>query len=200
MLPLELDRLGVDLAVGATYKFLNGGPGAPAFAYVPLRSQATLDQPLTGWGGAADPFAMSAEYAPAHGIERLRTGTPDIVSLLTLEAALDVWDRVELAAVRTKGLALTGFFMDCVDGLLDHAAVAVVTPRGIDRGHQVSLRVEGAAALLGALAQRGVVADHRPPALLRFGFAPLYVQYADALRAALALRAAMGQDDPSSEA
>jgi kynureninase len=187
VLPLELDRLGVDLAVGATYKFLNGGPGAPAFSYVPQRAQARLDQPLTGWGGAADPFAMTADFTPAPGVDRLRAGTPDILSLLALDAALDVWDGVDLSEVRSKGLALTAFFMTCVDELLGPDRVDVVTPRGPDRGHQVSLRVTGAASLIGRLAERGVIVDYRPPDLLRCGFAPLYTTYGDALRAAQTL-------------
>ncbi|HEY5032386.1 MAG TPA: aminotransferase class V-fold PLP-dependent enzyme [Actinomycetes bacterium] len=204
VLPLELDLLDVDLAVGATYKFLGGGPGAPSFAYVPHRAHASLDQPLTGWGGAADPFAMAPEFTPATGVDRLRAGTPDIVSLLTLDAALDVWDHVDLVDVRTKGLALTGFFMDCVDRLVDPEAATVVTPRGDDRGHQVSLRVDGAKELQGRLRDRGVVVDHRPPSLLRLGFAPLYVTYGDALRAACALADLVGhgqrQGERSSEA
>ena len=187
VLPLELDRLGVDFAVGATYKFLNGGPGAPSFAYVPLRWQGDVDQPLTGWGGAADPFAMAVEFTAAEGIGRLRAGTPDILSLLALDAALDVWDDVGLADVRAKGLALTGFFMACVDELIPAERVTVVTPRGPDRGHQVSLQVRGAGMLVGRLAERGVIVDHRPPDLLRCGFAPLYTGYRDALRAAQTL-------------
>jgi kynureninase len=187
VLPLELDRLRVDLAVGATYKFLNGGPGAPSFVYVPQAAQARFDQPLTGWGGHADPFAMQPEYVPADGIARARAGTPDIVSLLTLDAALDVWDSVDLVAARAKGLQLTAFFMECVDALVAPGAVVVVTPRGDDRGHQVSVQAAGSAGLVAALAARGVVVDHRPPSLLRFGFAPLYVSYRDALRAAQVL-------------
>jgi kynureninase len=183
VLPIGLDAAGVDLAVGATYKFLGGGPGAPAFTYVPLAAQATFDQPLTGWGGHADPFAMAPGYAADPGIARVRTGTPDILSLLALDAALDVWDAVELADVRTKGLALTAFFMDCVDALLPGAGVEIVTPRGPDRGHQVSLRVADAAAGQSRLAEAGVVVDHRPPELLRFGLAPLYTRYVDALHA-----------------
>ena len=191
VLPLELDRLGIDLAVGATYKFLNGGPGAPAFVYVPTQAQATFDQPLTGWAGAADPFAMTPEYAPAAAIDRARTGTPDILSLLALDAALGVWDDVDLAAVRTKGLALTGFFMDCVDELLTGTGVEIVTPRTGDRGHQVSLKVTDAAGLTKRLADHGVVVDHRPPELLRFGFAPLYIGFTDALRSVTVLAAVL---------
>jgi kynureninase len=187
VLPLDLDAHGVDLVVGCTYKFLNGGPGAPAFVYVPTDRQASFDQPLNGWCGHVDPFGMTAEYAPAPGIRRARTGTPDMLSLLALDAALDAWDGIEMADVRAKGLALTGFFMDCVDELLDPADVTVLTPRDEGRGHQVSLQVEGAEQLLAAMKARGVVGDYRPPSVLRYGFAPLYVGYADALRAAQTL-------------
>jgi len=184
VLALKLDRIGVDFAVGATYKFLGGGPGAPAFSYVASRWQPRLDQPLTGWGGAADPFAMSGQFEAAAGIDRMRVGTPDILSLLALDAALDVWDDVDMAQVRAKGLALTGFFMDCVRELLPPELAEVVTTRGDDRGHQVSVRVAAAATLVGRLAERGVVVDWRPPDLLRAGFAPLYTSYGDALRGA----------------
>jgi kynureninase len=190
--PLEFDRLGVDLAVGATYKFLNGGPGSPAFLYVPLAAQESFDQPLTGWSGHLAPFAMEPGYRPAGGAVRARTGTPEILSLLALDAALDVWEGVELADVRAKGLALTGFFVECVDTLLDPAVVSVVTPRGDDRGAQVSLQLRDAEKVVAALAERGVVADHRPPSLARFGFAPLYVRFVDALRAAVTLRSVLG--------
>ncbi|GII61280.1 kynureninase [Sphaerisporangium krabiense] len=186
VLPIELDALGVDVAVGCTYKFLNGGPGSPAFIYVPHHLQAEFHQPLPGWGGHRDPFAMESSYAPAPGIARARAGTPDILSLLALDAALEVWDGVDMTAVRAKGLALTGFFIECVDELLGRA-VEVVTPRGEWRGHQVSLRHHDASTLVAELTARDVIGDYRPPDVLRFGFAPLYVTYGDALRAARAL-------------
>ncbi|GAA3831403.1 kynureninase [Sphaerisporangium flaviroseum] len=186
VLPIELDALGVDLAVGCTYKFLNGGPGAPAFIYVPHDLQESFRQPLSGWGGHRDPFAMAPAYEPAPGIARARAGTPDILSLLALEAALEVWDGVDLDDVRAKGLALTGFFMECVDELLGDA-VEVVTPRDGNRGHQVSLRHPGAGALVAEMTAREVIGDFRTPDVLRFGFAPLYTTYGDACRAARTL-------------
>ncbi|GGK65934.1 kynureninase [Sphaerisporangium melleum] len=186
VLPIELDALGVDLAVGCTYKFLNGGPGAPAFIYVPAALQESFRQPLSGWGGHRDPFAMEARYAPAPGIARARAGTPDILSLLALDAALDVWREVDLADVRAKGLALTGFFIECVDELTGDA-VEVVTPRDHRRGHQVSLRHPDAEALVAELTAREVIGDYRAPDVLRFGFAPLYVRYQDAHQAATTL-------------
>ncbi|MEU8266858.1 kynureninase [Sphaerisporangium sp. NPDC049002] len=186
VLPIELDALGVDLAVGCTYKFLNGGPGSPAFVYVPRDLQGSFRQPLSGWGGHRDPFAMAPAYEPAPGIARARAGTPDILSLLALEAALEVWDGVDLADVRAKGLSLTGFFMECVDELLGDA-VEVVTPRDGNRGHQVSLRHPGAGELVAELTAREVIGDFRTPDILRFGFAPLYNSYTDAVHAAQSL-------------
>ncbi|GAB3981137.1 kynureninase [Actinoallomurus acanthiterrae] len=184
VLPIELDALGVDLAVGCTYKFLNGGPGAPAFIYVRRDLQESLDQPLSGWGGHREPFAMAPDYVPAEGVERARCGTPDILSLLALESALEVWDGVALADVRAKGLSLTGFFIECVDELLPAGAVEVVTPRDERRGHQVSLRHEAAEAVMTELIKREVIGDFRAPDVLRFGFAPLYVTHTDAHHAA----------------
>jgi kynureninase len=181
VLPIALDALGVDLAVGCSYKFLNGGPGAPAFLYVPAASQATFEQPLTGWTGHREPFAMADEYVPDPGVARARCGTPDILSMLALDAALDVWDEVDLSDVRAKGLALTQLFRSLVEEL---PGIEVLTPDSEWRGHQISLRCAGAAAVMEELIGRDVIGDHRPPDVLRFGFAPLYVRYADAVRAA----------------
>ena len=181
VLPVGLDAAGVDLAVGCTYKFLNGGPGAPAFLYVAAGLQDRFDQPLPGWAGHAEPFAMAEGYDPAAGVVRARTGTPEILAQLALDAALDVWDRTTLAEVRAKGLALTGFFMRCVDDLV---GLPVLTPRTQRRGHQVSLRCASASDVMTELIAREVIGDFREPDVLRFGFAPLYVGYADALRAA----------------
>ncbi|MFB9908448.1 kynureninase [Allokutzneria oryzae] len=190
-LPVDLDAHGVDLAVGCTYKFLNGGPGSPAFLYVPTRLQASFDQPLAGWNGHSEPFAMSQEFEPSSGIARGRCGTPDILSLLALDAALDVWDGVTIAEVRAKSLALTGFFLDCVDELVG-SRVSVVTPRDSSRGSQVSLACDGAREVMDQLIAREVIGDFRPPNVLRFGFAPLYGRYADALRAAQTLAQVLG--------
>ncbi|HEX6341422.1 kynureninase [Umezawaea sp.] len=184
VLPIELDALGVDLAVGCTYKFLNGGPGAPAFLYVPTAAQAEFEQPLTGWTGHRAPFAMEDAFTPDPGIARGRVGTPDILSMLALDAALDVWDGVSLADVRSKGLKLTAYFRSLVEDL---PGVEVITPADEWRGHQVSLRHPDAAALMEKLIARNVIGDHRPPDVLRFGFAPLYTRYSDARRAAEAL-------------
>ncbi|APU17773.1 MULTISPECIES: kynureninase [Actinoalloteichus] len=194
-MPVDLDRHGVDLAVGCGYKFLNGGPGAPSYLYVRSELQDRLDQPLPGWSSHAEPFAMEADHRPAPGIVRARGGTPEILSLLALEAALEVWQGVEIEQVRAKSLALTGFFMECVDALTEPGRFRVLTPRGDDRGSQVSLSAPDAAALLPRLADALVVGDHRPPDVLRFGFAPLYVGFTDALRAARTLARVAGRRD-----
>lgn len=187
-LPVHLDADGVDLAVGCGYKFLGGGPGAPAFSYVRRDLQARFRTPLPGWGGHREPFAMAAGYQPVEGIGRLRSGTPDILSLLTLEAALSVWDGVLIDDVRAKSLSLTAFFVRCVDALIPADAARVVTPRGDSRGSQVSLACADAEQVISRLIDRGVIGDYRPPDLLRFGFAPLYTRHVDALAAARTLR------------
>ncbi|MFE9564211.1 kynureninase [Streptomyces sp. NPDC006487] len=187
-LPVGLDAHAVDLAVGCTYKYLNGGPGAPAYLYVAARHQSAFDSPLPGWNGHADPFAMISSYEAAQGVARARVGTPDILSMLALEAALDAWDGVAVEDVRAKSLALTDFFLDCVAAYVPAGKVELVTPTGHEqRASQVSLRTENADAVMRELISRGVIGDFRAPDVLRFGFTPLYVGFADAERAARAL-------------
>ncbi|WP_394614400.1 kynureninase [Lentzea sp. JNUCC 0626] len=179
VLPIELDALGVDYAVGCTYKFLNGGPGSPAFIYVPKHKQDTFENPLSGWNGHREPFGMKPGYEPDPGIARARVGTPDILSMLALDAALDVWDDVDLVELRERGLALTALFREHVEKL---TGLEVITPE--HRGNQISVRSPRAKAVMDELINRGVIGDHRPPDILRFGFAPLYVTDDDAIRAA----------------
>ncbi|MFE9885897.1 kynureninase [Streptomyces scopuliridis] len=187
-LPVELDAHGVDLAVGCTYKYLNGGPGSPAFLYVAERHQARFDSPLPGWNSHTDPFAMSPDFAAADGAVRGRVGTPDILSMLALEAALDVWEGVSLAAVREKSLALTDFFLECVEAYAPPGRVRSLTPAAhAERGSQIALRCAEAPAVMAALIARGIVGDLRRPDVLRFGFTPLYTGFADAERAARVL-------------
>lgn len=187
-LPVGLDAHGVDLAVGCTYKYLNGGPGSPAYLYVAERHQAVFDSPLPGWTSHADPFAMTPGYVPADGAVRGRVGTPDILSMLALEASLDVWDGVGIEAVRAKSLALTDFFLECVEAYAPEGRVISATPAAhAERGSQVALRCEDAEPVMSALIARGVVGDLRRPDVLRFGFTPLYVGFADTERAARAL-------------
>lgn len=187
-LPVGLDAHGVDLAVGCSYKFLNGGPGAPAYLYIAARHQAAFDSPLPGWNGHAEPFAMTPSYEAAEGVRRGRVGTPDILSMLALDAALDAWDGVSVEAVRAKSLALTDFFLDCVAAYVPAGRVEPVTPAEHGRrASQVSLRTENAAEIMRELISRGVIGDFRAPDVLRFGFTPLYVGFADAERAARTL-------------
>ncbi|MBA0052997.1 aminotransferase class V-fold PLP-dependent enzyme [Streptomyces sp. AJS327] len=191
-LPVELDAHGVDFAAGCTYKFLNGGPGAPAFLYVNEAVQGRFDSPLPGWNSHAEPFAMASDYTPAQGPVRGRVGTPDILSTLALEEALRVWEGVDIAAVRAKSLALTDFFLRCVAEYgPGEPRLRSLTPVAHERrGSQVALvcePAEDARPALEALAERGVVGDFRHPGVLRFGFTPLYTSFRDAERAARAL-------------
>ncbi|MFH8465385.1 kynureninase [Streptomyces sp. NPDC017991] len=184
-LPVGLDEHGVDLAVGCTYKYLNGGPGSPAYLYVRRDHQARFDSPLPGWNSHADPFGMTPDHVPADGALRGRVGTPDILSMLALEAALEVWDDVSIEAVRAKSLALTDFFLECVAVYVPAGAVESVTPAGHgERGSQVALRCADAGGVMRRLIEQGVIGDFREPDILRFGFTPLYVGFGDVERAA----------------
>jgi kynureninase len=175
--PLALDAAGADLAVGCSYKYLNGGPGAPAWCYVARRHHDTLAAPLPGWVGHADPFAMEPAYRPAPGVRRLLTGTPGILALRALDTALDAFAGVSLTDLRAKSLALTDLFLRLVD---ERVGLASPTPhRAADRGSQVSLCHPRAPEVMAALVRRSVIGDVRPPDVLRFGFAPLYVRYVD---------------------
>jgi kynureninase len=189
-LPVGLDEHGVDLAVGCTYKYLNGGPGSPAYLYVRADLQDRFDSPLPGWNSHVEPFGMRPGYEPAAGAVRGRVGTPDILSMLALEAALDVWDGagVSIEAVRAKSLALTDFFLECVASYVPAGCVESVTPVAhAERGSQVALRCADAGEVMKRLIERGVVGDFRHPDVLRFGFTPLYVGFGDVERAARVL-------------
>jgi len=178
-LEVDLHGWGADLAVGCTYKYLNGGPGAPAYLYVARRWHERVSTPLRGWFGHEQPFAFDLEYRPAPGAARFLDGTPPVLSMAALDAALAVREEVDPALVAAKARALTRRFIDLVDARCGDE-VEVVTPRDpAGRGAQVSLRHPHAAAVMQALIARGVIGDHRPPDLLRFGFAPLYVSHTD---------------------
>ena len=188
--PFELDALDVDLAVGCSYKYLNGGPGAPAWIYV--SSRLDVDLPLTGWQGAADPFALSPTFVPAPDIARARVGTPPVLSMLALESALDVFDSVSMASVREASLALSDLVIAYADAHLAPFGVSVVTPREHHRrGSQVALRMPGAYEVCQALISLGVIGDFRAPDLLRLGLTPLYLSSDSVVRAMDLLRSVL---------
>jgi kynureninase len=178
--PLDLAAAGADLAVGCGYKYLNGGPGAPAFLFVAERWHERIRQPITGWFGHARPFAFEGAYRPAAGITRFLAGTPPILSMKALEAGVDLCLEADQEALRRKSKELTGAFIDLVDRRCPEWGFAVASPRDAEaRGAQVSLRHAEGYPIMQALIGRGVIGDFRAPDLLRFGFAPLYVRFVD---------------------
>jgi kynureninase len=201
--PVDLLGSAADFAVGCCYKYLNGGPGAPAFVWAHPRHQGQVWQPLTGWLGHADPFAFNPDYYPAPGILQYQCGTPPIVSMAALDAGLDVFDTAQqlggMPAMRAKSVALCEAFMAALDAKVPQASIA--SPRqAAQRGSQVSLSLPSdidAYAVVQALAARGVVGDHRAgtPNLLRFGFAPLYNRFVDTLDAVEALADVLASGD-----
>lgn len=187
---VEVDLTGAhaDFAVGCTYKFLNAGPGAPAFLWVPERFQ-DRPQPLSGWWGHASPFAMTPGYAAAPGISRFLTGSQPIVSMAAVECGLDVFLETDMATLRRKSLALTDLFIGLVEERCGAHPLRLVTPREHHRrGSQVSLEHPEGYAVIRALIERGVVGDYREPRILRFGFTPLYLGFADIWDAVETLR------------
>jgi len=196
VVPVDLLGCDVDLAVGCTYKYLNGGPGAPAYGFVHPRWQDQLDTPLTGWLGHASPFALDGVYRPAEGVGRLRIGSPPIVSMSALHAALQVYAEVDVAMVRAKSLSLTDLFIALVEEHLAGTGVEVVAPREhTRRGSQVCLRLAEAYGFVQALIARGVIGDFREPDLARFGFAPLYVRHVDVVAAVAAMAEVLAQGE-----
>jgi kynureninase len=186
--PLSLAADNVDFAVGCGYKYLNGGPGAPAFLSVALRLLPGLRSPLTGWLGHAEPFAFADDYRPASGIARAVVGTPPILSLAALEVGVDLMLEAPADALRVKSAQLTGMFMRLVDGL----GFRLLTPTDpARRGSQVAFAHPHGYAIMQAMIERGVIGDFRAPDVLRFGFAPLFLRYADVWDAASALQSVM---------
>lgn len=177
-LPVDLTATGADFAVGCGYKYLNGGPGAPAFVYVRPDHAEAVGPALSGWMGHAAPFAFDPEFRPAAGIERMRVGTPPILSMAALDAALDLWEDVDMGEIRARSIALSERFIAEVESRTAGHSLDLVSPRDPDcRGSQVSFRCTGCAegyAVMQALIARGVIGDFRAPDLIRFGFAPLY--------------------------
>ena len=181
-MPVELNAAGADLAVGCGYKYLNGGPGAPAFLFVAERWHEQARQPLTGWFGHAEPFAFAADYEPAPGIARFLAGTPPILSLKALEVGVDMLLEVDPAALRAKSRrGLTELLHPAGRGALRRLRLRAREParRPPLRGSQVAFRHADGYPIMQALIADGVIGDFRAPDLLRFGFAPLYVRFVD---------------------
>ncbi|WP_300537283.1 kynureninase [Sphingosinicella sp.] len=173
-IPVDVKGAGADFAVGCTYKYLNGGPGAPAFIYVAPQHADVARPALSGWMGHEAPFAFDQDYRPGIGIERMRVGTPPIIALAVLDAALDAWEGVDMADVRRKSVALSELFIREVEARCPDLVLA--SPRdSASRGSQVSFRHPQGYAIMQALIARGVIGDFRAPDALRFGFTPLYI-------------------------
>jgi kynureninase len=181
-LPVDLAGSGADFAAGCTYKYLNAGPGAPAFLYVAPRHADSARAALSGWMGHAKPFAFELAYAAAGGVERMRVGTPPVLAMAALEASLDIWDRVDIAEVRARSLALGDLLISEVERRCPQ--LKLVTPRDHGRrGSQVSFAFDGGYAAMQALIARGVIGDFRAPDIMRFGLTPLYVGADEIIRA-----------------
>ncbi len=186
--PLRVAEDGADFAVGCGYKYLNGGPGAPAFLSVAPRLQADLRLPLTGWLGHAEPFAFAAEYRPAVGIGRGMVGTPPVLSLAALEVGVDLMLRAPMVALRAKSQRLIDLFIALVEQECAGLGLRLLTPRDAAlRGSQVAFAHPDGYAIMQALIARGVIGDFRAPDVMRFGMAPLYVRYVDVWDAVMVL-------------
>ncbi|GAA4110459.1 aminotransferase class V-fold PLP-dependent enzyme [Nocardioides fonticola] len=177
---LALDAWDVDLAVGCTYKYLNGGPGAPAYVYVAARLIDDLQQPIRGWIGHAEPFLMGPDFAPAPGIRRMLSGTPPVLGMLAMQDMLGLLEQVGMAAVRAKSVALTGFAIELADELLAPHGVRVASPReSARRGGHVTLQHPAMREVVAALWERDVIPDYRDPGGLRLGLSPLSTSFAE---------------------
>jgi kynureninase len=180
--PVDLAACNCEFAVGCTYKYLNGGPGAPAFIYVRPDVIDSIKPALSGWLGHDAPFAFEQTYRPAMGIERMRVGTPPVLQLTALESALAVWNGVDMADVRAASIRLTDLFIAQVEKRCP--SLTLFSPRnGADRGSQVSFASDNGYAVMQALIARNVIGDFRAPNLIRFGFTPLYIDEADVIGA-----------------
>jgi kynureninase len=188
-LPVDLAASDADFAVGCGYKYLNGGPGAPAFLYIAERLHDSFRSPLTGWLGHAAPFDFDPRYRPAPGIAAAIVGTPPILSLAALEVGIDLALEADMAAVRAKSVALTQFFVNCVEQSCAGLGLTLATPaRAAERGSQICYAHPEGYAIMQALIARGVIGDFRAPDILRFGVTPLYTRFVDVWDAVAALR------------
>jgi len=182
-LDVEIEASGCEMAVGCTYKYINGGPGAPAFIYVRPDLAETIDPALAGWLGHDAPFAFDLEYRPGRGVERMRVGTPPVLQLAALEEALKVWDGVTTKELRAASIKLSDLFISEVERRCP--MLSLISPRmSSDRGSQVSFAFENGYAAMQAIIARGVIGDFRAPNVMRFGFTPLFLDEADIVAAA----------------
>jgi kynureninase len=181
VIPVDLRDLNVDFAVGCTYKYLNGGPGSPAYAYAAKRHHGKFTQPLSGWHGHAAPFKFEQSYRQGEGARALLCGTQHTLSMRALQSGLAIFDDMSVSELYEKGKALSDFFVSLVDGFADEFGVGFYSPKDVNlRNGQVSLTHEtGGYAIVQALIERGVIGDFRQPNVMRFGFAPLYLRYVD---------------------
>jgi kynureninase len=188
-MPVDLTGANADFAVGCGYKYLNGGPGAPAFLYVNPHHQGTFRQPLSGWFGHRAPFNFEAAYTPSDGIEQYLCGTPSVLGMVALDEALSLWDNVDMEMLRAKSIALCNYFIEGIDEFAAGYGLTLVTPREAEqRGSQVSYSCENGYAVMQALIDRGVIGDFRAPDIIRFGFTPLYLSFADVEKAVVILK------------
>lgn len=188
-MPVDLTGCGADFAIGCGYKYLNGGPGAPAFLFVARRWLAGAGQPLFGWFGHANPFAFETTYLPGVGINSFLVGTPPVLSMTALDCGLDTFAGIDLGNVRRKSVALGDLMIDLITQECAGFGLALASPtEGAQRGSQVSYAHPHGYAVMQALIRRGIIGDFRAPDLIRFGFAPLYVRYQDIWSAVAALR------------
>jgi kynureninase len=191
-IPVDLTGAGADLAVGCGYKYLNGGPGAPAYVFVPKRHHQAIRQPISGWLGHAAPFEFSGDFRPAPGIGRMLSGTPPVIALALLECGLDIIIEAGMDALRVKSMALSDLFISLITQHCDGHGLELISPQDANLcGSQVSYSYENGFGAMQALIARGVIGDFRQPNVMRFGFAPLYVTHIDLWDAVQALRAVL---------
>jgi kynureninase len=194
VVPIELDACGVDFAVGCTYKYLNAGPGAPAYVYVARRHLAAVEQPVPGWFGAEDVFAMGADYAPAPDVRRMLSGTPNVLGLAAVEEGVRLVAGAGLDRLRAKACALTELAVELTDAWIVPLGGGLRSPRDPDvRGAHITVEVPDAQAVTNELIARGVVPDYRNPSMIRLGLSPLTTTFAEVWTGLDVLRAVLSK-------
>jgi len=196
VMPMDLHNIGVDFAVGCTYKHLNGGPGAPGFLYVRNDLIEKVTQPLSGWLGHSDPFAFDREYKPANNINKFICGTPSILAYKAVESGLNVFEGISMEQVREKSIQLSEIFIELINQECDEFEFKLFSPNDSNlRGSQISYMHENAYPIMQSLISRGVIGDYREPNILRFGISPLYMRYEDVWNAIMHLKKIMQSNE-----